>query len=142
MLEVPGLGDRPPRMLCRQTLADVIEPRIEEIYSLVQPVLRESGFEELLSSGVVITGGTALMQGMTELGEDMFHMPVRVGVPAYAGGLPTWCRSPRYADRGRAAFRRPRPIPRASCSACPDQRARRASRNDEAVVQVELLNRC
>jgi cell division protein FtsA len=75
----------------------VIEPRIEELYTLVQAELRRSGFEELLSSGIVLTGGSALLQGMTELGEEVFHLPVRVGVPAYVGGLADVVRSPRFA---------------------------------------------
>ncbi len=97
MIEVPGIGDRGPRAMSRQTLAEVIEPRVEELFSLVQQVLRESGFEELLSSGVVLTGGSAVMQGMVELGEEIFHMPVRVGVPKYSGGLADVVRNPRYA---------------------------------------------
>jgi cell division protein FtsA len=97
MVEVPGLGDRGPRELSRQTLAEVIEPRVEELYSLVQQVLRQSGYEELLSSGVVLTGGSATMQGMVELGEEIFHMPVRIGTPRYAGGLAEVVRNPRYA---------------------------------------------
>ena len=97
IIEVPGVGDRAPRKLSRQTLADVIEPRIEELYTLVQAELRRSGFEELLSSGIVLTGGTALLAGMTELGEEVFHLPVRIGVPAYVGGLADVVRSPRYA---------------------------------------------
>ena len=63
----------------------------------MQKVLRESGYEELLSSGVVLTGGSAVMQGMVELGEEIFHMPVRLGIPRYAGGLSDVVRSPRYA---------------------------------------------
>jgi cell division protein FtsA len=86
-VEVPGLGDRGPRMLSRQALAGVIEPRVEEIYSLVQQVVRESGYEEVLSSGIVITGGSAIMPGMVELGEDIFLKPVRRGVPRYHGAL-------------------------------------------------------
>jgi len=97
MIEVPGIGDRGPRVMSRQTLAEVIEPRVEELFSLVQQVLRESGFEELLSSGVVLTGGSAVMQGMVELGEEIFHMPVRIGIPRYAGGLADVVRNPRYA---------------------------------------------
>jgi cell division protein FtsA len=97
MIEVPGVGERGPRELSRQTLAEVIEPRVEELYSLIQRELRSSGLEELLSSGVVITGGSALMKGMVELGEEVFHMPVRVGVPHYNGALSEVVRSPRYA---------------------------------------------
>ncbi len=97
MIEVAGVGDRPPRMLSRQTLAEVIEPRVEELYTLIQQVLRDSGYEELLSSGVVLTGGSAVMQGMVELGEEIFHMPVRLGIPRYSGSLSDVVRSPRYA---------------------------------------------
>jgi cell division protein FtsA len=86
-VEVPGLGDRGPRMLSKQALAGVIEPRIEEIFSLVQQVVRESGYEEVLSSGIVLTGGSAVMPGMVELGEDIFLKPVRRGVPKYTGAL-------------------------------------------------------
>ncbi|CAG2146767.1 Cell division protein FtsA [Cupriavidus campinensis] len=97
MIEVPGVGDRGTRTLSRQALAAVIEPRIEELYSLVHQVVRESGYEELLSSGVVITGGTAMMPGMVELGEDIFLKPVRVGVPEYRGNLHEVVKSPRYS---------------------------------------------
>src|SRR6267142_2180141 len=97
MVEVPGVGDREPRKMSRQTLAEVIEPRVEELYSLVQAELRRSGFEELLSSGIVITGGSSSMQGMVELGEEVFHMPVRLGLPGYAGGLSEVIRNPRYS---------------------------------------------
>ncbi|MES2977617.1 MAG: cell division protein FtsA [Pseudomonadota bacterium] len=86
-VEVPGLGDRGPRMLSKQALAGVIEPRVEEIYSLVQQVIRESGYEEVLSSGIVITGGSAVMPGMVELGEDIFLKPVRRGIPRYSSAL-------------------------------------------------------
>ena len=96
-LEVPGLGDRPPRMLSRQALAGVIEPRIEEIYSLVHQVIRDSGYEELLSSGIVITGGAAVMPGMVELGEDIFLKPVRKGIPTYGGALHDMVANPRSA---------------------------------------------
>jgi cell division protein FtsA len=96
-IEVPGLGDRAPRTLSRQALAAVIEPRIEELFSLVHQVVRESGYEELLSSGVVLTGGTSLLPGMVELAEDIFLKPVRIGMPAYTGGLADVVRSPRYS---------------------------------------------
>ena len=97
MVEVPGLGERGPRTLSRQALAAVIEPRVEELFSLVQQVVRESGYEELLSSGVVITGGASMMPGMVELGEDIFLKPVRIGAPEYAGGLSDVVRNPRYS---------------------------------------------
>jgi cell division protein FtsA len=96
-LEVPGLGDRGPRLLSKQALAGVIEPRVEEIFSLVHQVIRDSGYEELLSSGIVITGGSAVMPGMVELGEDIFLKPVRRGMPLYAGGLADMVANPRSA---------------------------------------------
>ncbi|MGE5319695.1 MAG: cell division protein FtsA, partial [Hyphomicrobiaceae bacterium] len=97
MIEVPGIGGRAPRKLSRQALADVIEPRVSELFELVQGELRRSGYEELLSSGVVLTGGSSVMQGMIELGEDVFHMPVRLGVPKYNGSLADVVQHPRYA---------------------------------------------
>ena len=96
-IEVPGLGDRGPRMLSIQALAGVIEPRVEEIFSLVQQVVRESGFEEVLSSGIVLTGGSCVMPGMVELGEDIFLKPVRRGVPKYSGALADMVSQPRAA---------------------------------------------
>src|SRR3954453_2739992 len=95
MVEVPGVGDRGTRQLSRQTLAEVIEPRAEELYSLVQAELRRSGLEELLSSGVVITGGSSSLQGMVELGEEIFHMPVRLGLPSDHGSLEEVVLTPR-----------------------------------------------
>ena len=96
-VEVPGLGDRSPRMISKQALAGVIEPRVEEIFSLVQQVVRDSGYEEVLSSGIVLTGGSAVMPGMVELGEDIFLKPVRRGLPKYAGGLADMVSQPRAA---------------------------------------------
>jgi cell division protein FtsA len=96
-VEVPGLGDRSPRMLSRQALAGVIEPRVEEIFSLVQQVIRDSGYEEVLSSGIVLTGGSAVMPGMVELGEDIFLKPVRRGVPKYNSALADMVSQPRAA---------------------------------------------
>src|SRR5204862_8039790 len=96
-VEVPGLGDRGPRMLSKQALAGVIEPRVEEIFSLVHQVIRESGYEELLSSGIVLTGGSAVMPGMVELAEDIFLKPVRRGLPTYSGALYDMVANPRSA---------------------------------------------
>ena len=96
-VEVPGLGDRGPRMLSRQALAGVIEPRVEEIFSLVQQVIRESGYEEVLSSGIVLTGGSAVMPGMVELAEDIFLKPVRRGLPKYSSALSDMVAQPRAA---------------------------------------------
>jgi cell division protein FtsA len=95
--DVPGLGDRAARALSRQALAAVIEPRVEELFSLVHQVVRESGFEEVLSSGIVLTGGSAMMPGMMELAEDIFLKPARVGVPDYNGQLADVVKSPRYS---------------------------------------------
>ena len=96
-VEVPGLGDRSPRMLSKQALAGVIEPRVEEIFQLVQQVIRESGYEEVLSSGIVLTGGSCVMPGMVELGEDIFLKPVRRGVAQYRGPLADMVSQPRAA---------------------------------------------
>ncbi len=96
-IEVPGVGDRPPRRLARQTLAEVVEPRYEELLSLVQAELRRSGFEELIAAGVVLTGGSAKMEGVVELAEEVFHMPVRLGVPQYVSGLADVVRNPIHA---------------------------------------------
>lgn len=97
MIEVPGIGDRGPRSMSRQALAAVIEPRVEELFQLIQQTLRESGYEELLSSGIVLTGGSAALPGLIELGEEMFSMPVRVGNPKYEGSLADVVKGPRFA---------------------------------------------
>jgi cell division protein FtsA len=96
-IEVPGVGERPTRSLSRQTLAEVIEPRVEELFGLVQAELRRSGFEDMLGSGIVITGGSAKMEGMIDLAEEVFHMPVRLGVPQYVGGLKGVVQNPVFA---------------------------------------------
>ena len=98
MIEVPGIGERGPRMLSKQLLSEVIEPRVEELFSLVQAELRRSGFEEQISSGLVLTGGSSLMRGMVELAEEVFHMPVRIGYPRYDGPLSEVVCEPRYAN--------------------------------------------
>jgi cell division protein FtsA len=96
-LEVPGLGDRGPRSLSRQALAAVIEPRVEELFAMVHQVVRESGYEGVLSSGIVLTGGSSIMPGMIEMAEDIFLKPARLGTPEYRGQLADVVRSPRYA---------------------------------------------
>ena len=96
-IEVPGLGDRGPRTLSRQMLAAVIEPRVEELFALALQVVRESEYEEVLSSGVVLTGGTAMMPGIAELAEEIFLKPVRLGIPQYNGQLADVVKSPRYS---------------------------------------------
>ena len=86
-IQVPSVGDRTTRRLARQTLAEVVEPRYEELFSLVQAELRRSGFEEMVAAGVVLTGGAAKMEGAADLAEEVFHMPVRIGLPQYVTGL-------------------------------------------------------
>lgn len=96
-IEVPGLGDRGPRQLSRQALGAVIEPRVEELFGLVQQVIRDAGYDDLLSSGVVLTGGSSQMPGMIELAEDVFLKPVRLAVPEYHGGLADVVCNPRFS---------------------------------------------
>lgn len=86
-VEVPGVGEREARSLSTRTLASVIEPRYEELFSLVLQELRRSGYEERIGAGIVLTGGTSKMRGVVELAEEVFHMPVRIGVPRGIGGL-------------------------------------------------------
>jgi len=86
-IEVPGVGDRAPRELARQTLAEVVEPRYEELFELIRAELQRSGFEESCSSGIVLTGGSSKMEGVVELAEEVFHMPVRLGEPQNIFGL-------------------------------------------------------
>jgi cell division protein FtsA len=96
-IEVPSVGDRPPRRLARQTLAEVIEPRYEELLTLVQAELRRSGFEDLIAAGVVLTGGSSKIEGLVDLAEEVFHMPVRLGSPQCVMGLVDVVRNPIYA---------------------------------------------
>ena len=96
-IEVPSIGDRPPRRLSRQTLAEVVEPRYDELFTLVQAELRRSGYEDMVPAGIVLTGGTAKMEGVMELAEEIFHMPVRVGFPQTVQGLNDIVRNPIYA---------------------------------------------
>ena len=96
-IEVPSVGDRPARRLARQTLAEIVEPRYEELFGLVREELRRSGFEELVVAGVVLTGGSARMEGAIELAEEVFHLPVRLGLPQQVQGLVDVVRNPIYA---------------------------------------------
>jgi cell division protein FtsA len=96
-IEVPSIGERPARQLSRQTLAEVVEPRYEELLTLLQGELRRSGFEDLVAGGVVLTGGSAKMDGLVELAEQVFHMPVRIGVPQYVTGLEDTIADPVYS---------------------------------------------
>ena len=97
VVEVQGTDGRESRQLSVQTLAEVIEPRVVELYEFVLAELRRSGLEEMIASGIVITGGSSMMKGMVELGEEIFHMPVRMGLPRYVGGLSEVVSNPRYA---------------------------------------------
>jgi cell division protein FtsA len=96
-IEVPSVGGRPPRFLSRQVLTEIIEPRVEEVFSLVQREIKRSGFDELIASGLVITGGTALMEGIVEAAERVLDLPARRGVPLGIGGLVDIVGSPMYA---------------------------------------------
>jgi len=96
-IEVAGVGGRQSRRLARQTLAEVVGPRYEELFTLVQDELRRSGYEDLMAAGVVLTGGSAKMEGAVELAEEIFHLPVRIGVPQFVTGLSDVVKSPIYA---------------------------------------------
>ncbi len=96
-IKVPSVGDRPPRDLSRQALAEVVEPRYDELFTLVQAELRRSGFEVLIPAGVVLTGGASKMEGVVELAEEIFHMPVRIGFPQTVMGLTDIVRNPIYS---------------------------------------------
>ncbi len=97
VIEVPSVGERPPRRLSRHTLAEVIKPRYEELFLLIQRELRKSGFEDMLAGGIVLTGGSAKMEGVTELAEEVFHLPVRLGKPQNVIGLSDVAQNPIHA---------------------------------------------
>ena len=96
-IKVPGVGDKPPKELSRQALAEVVEPRYDELFTLVQAELRRSGFEDLMAAGIVLTGGSSKMEGVIELAEEIFHMPVSLGAPKHVTGLKDIVRNPIYA---------------------------------------------
>jgi cell division protein FtsA len=96
-IEVPSIGERPARRLSRQTLAEVVEPRYEELLTLLQAELRRSGFEDLVAGGVVMTGGSSKMEGLIDLAEEVFHMPVRLGAPQHVTGLQEVISNPIYS---------------------------------------------
>ena len=96
-IEVPSVGDRPARRLARQTLAEIVEPRYEELFNLIREELRRSGFEEVIAAGLVLTGGSARMEGAIELAEEIFHVPVRLGVPQSVRGLADAVQNPIYS---------------------------------------------
>ena len=96
-IEVPSVGGRTPRKVSRQILGEIIEPRVEEIFRLAHREIIKSGYEDLLAAGIVLTGGTVIMEGITELGEQVFNMPIRRGYPIGIGGLTDVVNSPLYA---------------------------------------------
>jgi cell division protein FtsA len=91
------VGDRPPRRLPRQSLAQAVQARYEEIFEMVQAELRRSGFEQHVRAGMVLTGGAAKMEGVVELAEEMLQMPVRVGIPQHVTGLGEVVNNPVHA---------------------------------------------
>ena len=97
MIDVPGIGERETRPMSKQSLAAVIEPRVEELFTFVFDAVKRSGYEHLVSSGVVLTGGTALMPGVVELAEEVFLKPARIGVPDYEGHLREVLRNPKFS---------------------------------------------
>jgi cell division protein FtsA len=96
-IEVPSVGDRAPRRLGRQTLAEVVEPRYAELYALIQAEIRRSGFEDMIAAGIVLTGGASKMEGAAELAEEIFHTQVRLGAPTGVSGLVEVVRNPIHA---------------------------------------------
>ncbi|MCZ6709044.1 MAG: cell division protein FtsA [Gammaproteobacteria bacterium] len=96
-IKVPGVGDKPAKELSRQALAEVVEPRYDELFTLIQAELRRSGFEDLVASGIVLTGGASKMEGVIDLAEEIFHMPVSLGAPRNVSGLKDIVRNPVYA---------------------------------------------
>jgi cell division protein FtsA len=117
-IEVPSVGDRPARRLARQTLAEVVEPRYEELFNLIREELRRSGFEEMIAAGIVLTGGSARMEGAIELAEEIFHVPVRLGLPGPVKGLADVVRNPIYSTGvGLLLYARENAMPASSRSA-------------------------
>ncbi|HEX9020802.1 MAG TPA: cell division protein FtsA [Nitrospirota bacterium] len=96
-LDVPSVGGRPPRLLSRQILCEIIEPRMEELFGMIQQRLKKTGFEDMFASGVVLTGGTALMEGVQDAAERYLGLPIRRGTPRNIGGLTDVVNSPVYA---------------------------------------------
>ncbi len=96
-IEVASIGERPPRRISAQNLAEIIGPRYEELMLLVQAELRRSGYEESIAAGVVLTGGSAKVRGLVELAEEIFHIPVRIGIPQHVSGLTDVVQNPIYS---------------------------------------------
>ncbi|NBX58427.1 MAG: hypothetical protein EBT64_08130 [Gammaproteobacteria bacterium] len=114
-IEVPSVGDRPARRLARQTLAEIVEPRYEELFGLIREELRRSGFEEVIAAGIVLTGGSAKMEGAIELAEEVFHVPVRLGMPVGVRGLADVTSNPIHSTGvGLLLYGRDHLVPRGS----------------------------
>lgn len=96
-IEVASVGGRNPRILSRQILSEILEPRVEEMFQLIQQEIGKSGYEDRIAAGVVLTGGCSLLEGMPELAEQIFNLPVRRGEPKGIGGLIDVVRNPMYA---------------------------------------------
>ncbi|MDI6780726.1 MAG: cell division protein FtsA [bacterium] len=96
-IEIPSVGERRPRTLPRQVLSEIIEPRMEEIFSLINQEIRMTGYENMIASGIVLTGGASMLNGSAELAEKIFDLPVRIGVPKGVAGLSDVISSPVYA---------------------------------------------
>ncbi|WP_028485205.1 cell division protein FtsA [Hydrogenovibrio halophilus] len=127
-IEVPSVGDRPARCLSRHTLVEVIEPRYEELFQLVQAELRRTDFENKIAAGIVLTGGSSLIEGAVELAEEVFHMPVRLGTPQHVSGLKEEVASPAYATTvGLLMYAREHPSQVSDSSAASDAPQNRAS---------------
>ncbi len=139
-IEVPSVGDRPPRRLARQTLAEVVEPRYEELYQLVRDELRRSGFEELIAAGIVLTGGSSKMEGAVELAEEVFHTPVRLGVPQHVEGLSERRAQPDPCDGRRPAALRQRGAADQRRAHGGEGRPLGSHESNESLVSREFLN--
>ena len=96
-IEVPGMGGRTPRKIPRQILGEILEPRVEEIFTLIQREVYRAGMEKIITSGVVLTGGTSLLDGGVEIAESIFNLPARLGKPRGISGLVDVVNNPMYA---------------------------------------------
>ncbi len=139
-IEVPSVGDRPARRLARQTLAEIVEPRYEELFNLIREELRRSGFEEMIAAGIVLTGGSARMEGAIELAEEIFHVPVRLGLPGQVAGSPMWCAIRSIRPAWDCCCTRARTLRRRHGRGAQRQRRRRARAHEE-LVQGQFLIR-
>ncbi len=138
-IEVASVGGRRPRVMARRILSDILQPRAEELFHLIWDEISKAGYEKSLNSGLVITGGGAQLEGMSEIAEQIFDLPIRRGVPSGVGGLVGSRQQPRVRDGGRAD-----PLRGAASADRPGNGRRRADAGDgEAAdgVQGVLLRR-